>query len=163
MPVSPAGPCVIGFVAEQICDEGHEPCQGPVSHDNVGGAVSVSIAAKAIQLRHSRVCRSLFMWSGYAPARAPALTERNRGAEWALARTLPRRRGQRAVSRSARKPVVIDDIIDRSLKSTRPPCVQPADACPPPRGLRRATVGESDWQLQGGEIRTSNVSSGSVA
>lgn len=37
----------------------------------------------------------------------------------------------------------------------------PAEACPPPRGLLWVTAGVSDWQLQGGEIGTVDVGSGS--
>jgi hypothetical protein len=57
----------------------------------------------------------------YGPARAPALTKRNRAAERALAGKLPRWRGKRAVSASAQKPLVIDDVIGWTLESTPSP------------------------------------------
>lgn len=55
--------------------------------------------------------------------------------ERVLAVTLPRPRGQRAVSLSAQKPVVIDDILDRRLESKPLPWARPAGAFTPPRGL----------------------------
>lgn len=76
--MSPAGPCDIGLVAEQICDKDHEPCAGPVSRDSVGAATSASITAKANHPAYWRVRPSRSMQALYGRARAPALTERNR-------------------------------------------------------------------------------------
>lgn len=120
-PGCPAGPCDIGFVAEQICDKDHEPCTGPVSRDSVGAVTSTSIAAKANQPTYWRARRTRSMQELYGPARAPALTERNRAAEWALAGKAPRRREERAVSGSTQEPVIIDDVIGRTLESPPSP------------------------------------------